>query len=77
MTKNESNEEEVKPKKLMKILFTPDEQACVKLAANLKGQHANEYMRRIVVAQAKKDLKAMNNKITKMADSIQIPEFRS
>ena len=69
MAKDDSNEEET-PKKMMKILFTPDEQACVKLAANLKGQHANEYMRRIVVAQAKKDLKSMNNKITKMADSI-------
>lgn len=64
------NQEKEKPTKLMKIMFTPDEQACVKLAANMKNKPANEYMRRIVVAQAKKDLKAMNDKISKMADSI-------
>ena len=69
MTTDENQEKE-KPTKLMKVLFTPDEQACVKLAANMKNRPANEYMRRIVVAQAKKDLKAMNDKISKMADSI-------
>lgn len=69
MTTDENQEKE-KPTKLMKVLFTPDEQACVKLAANMKNKPANEYMRRIVVAQAKKDLKAMNDKISKMADSI-------
>jgi len=69
MTTAESQEQE-KPTKLMKVLFTPDEHACVKLAANLKNLPANEYMRRIVVAQAKRDLKAMNDKIGKMADSI-------
>lgn len=67
MKTNESNE---KPTKMMKVMFTPDEQACIKLVANLKNIPANEYMRKIVVAQAKKDLKAMNDKINKMADSI-------
>ncbi len=69
MTTDENQEKE-KPTKLMKVMFTPDEHACVKLAANMKNKPANEYMRRIVVAQAKKDLKAMNDKISKMADSI-------
>lgn len=64
------SKEKKKPDKLMKVLFTPEEQACVKLVANMKGVHANEYMRTIVVAQAKKDLKAMKDKINKMADSI-------
>ena len=66
---NESKDEE-KPTKMMKILFTPEEQACIKLVANLKNIPANEYMRKIVVGQAKKDLKAMNDKINRMADSI-------
>ena len=69
MGTNKSDEQE-KPSKLMKVLFTPDEQACVKLVANMKNTPANEYMRRIVVAQAKRDLKAMKDKISKMADSI-------
>jgi hypothetical protein len=59
-----------KPTKLMKVMFTPEEQACIKLVANLKNIPANEYMRQIVVAQAKKDMKTTNDKINKMADSI-------
>lgn len=69
MGTNESDEQQ-KPSKLMKVLFTPDEQACVKLVANMKNIPANEYMRKIVVAQAKRDLKTMKDKISKMADSI-------
>ena len=69
MKTSENNEQE-KPQRLMKVLFTSDEQACVKLVASMKNIPANEYMRRIVVAQAKKDLKAMKDKISKMADSI-------
>ncbi|MFT5323885.1 MAG: hypothetical protein ACI8P0_001739 [Planctomycetaceae bacterium] len=66
----ETNEGKEKPTKLMKVMFTPDEQACIKLVANLKNIPANEFMRKIVVVQAKKDMKTMNDKINKMADSI-------
>ncbi len=69
MKTNGSNEQ-TKPNKLMKVLFTTDEQACVKLVANMKSMHANEYMRAIVVAQAKKDITAMDDKISKLAGSI-------
>ena len=68
--KTSENEKTKKPTKLMKIMFTPDEQACIKLVANLKNTHANVYMRLIVVAQAKKDLKSLNEKMHSMADSI-------
>ena len=68
--KTSENEKTKKPTKLMKIMFTPDEQACIKLVANLKNTHANVYMRLIVVAQAKKDLKSLNEKMHTMADSI-------
>jgi hypothetical protein len=64
------SDEAKKPTKMMKTLFTPEEQACIKLVANLKNIPANEYMRKIIVAQAKKDMKTMNDKINKMADSI-------
>jgi hypothetical protein len=64
------SDEAKKPTKLMKVMFTPEEQACIKLVANLKNTHANEYMMLIVVAQAKKDLKSLNDKFNKMADSI-------
>ena len=74
--KTSENEKTKKPTKLMKIMFTPDEQACIKLVANLKNTHANEYMRLIVVAQAKKDLKSLNEKMHSMADSISIPELK-
>ena len=67
--KTSENEKTKKPTKLMKIMFTPEEQACIKLVANLKNTHANEYMRLIVVAQAKKDLKSLNEKMHSMADS--------
>ena len=68
--KTSENEKAKKPTKLMKIMFTPDEQACIKLVANLKNTHANVYMRKIVVSQAKKDLKALNDKMHSMADSL-------
>ena len=68
--KTSENEKAKKPTKLMKIMFTPDEQACIKLVANLKNTHANVYMRKIVVSQAKKDLKALNEKMHSMADSL-------
>ena len=74
--KTSENEKTKKPTKLMKIMFTPEEQACIKLVANLKNTHANEYMRLIVVAQAKKDLKSLNEKMHSMADSISIPELK-
>ncbi len=67
--KTSENEKAKKPTKLMKIMFTPDEQAGIKLVANLKNTHANEYMRLIIVAQAKKDLKSLNEKMHSMADS--------
>jgi hypothetical protein len=68
--KTTESDEAKKPTKLMKVMFTPEEQACIKLVANLKNIPANEYMRKIVVAQAKKDMKTTNDKINKMADSI-------
>ena len=68
--KTTESDEAKKPTKLMKVMFTPEEQACIKLVANLKNIPANEYMRKIVVAQARKDMKTMNDKINKMADSI-------
>jgi hypothetical protein len=68
--KTTESDEARKPTKLMKVMFTPEEQACIKLVANLKNIPANEYMRKIVVAQARKDMKTMNDKINKMADSI-------
>ena len=64
------SDEAKKPTKLMKVMFTPEEQACIKLVANLKNTHANVYMRKIVVSQAKKDLKALNEKMHSMADSL-------
>ena len=54
----------------MKVLFTPDEQTFVKLVASMNSMPANEYMRSIVVAQAKKDITAMDGKISKLVDSL-------
>ena len=69
MKTNGSNDQK-KPTRLMKVLFTPDEQTFVKLVASMNSMPANQYMRSIVVAQAKKDITAMDGKISKLVDSL-------
>ncbi len=69
MKTNGANDQK-KPTRLMKILFTPDEQAFVKLVASMNSMPANQYMRSIVVAQAKKDITAMNDKISQLVESL-------
>lgn len=69
MKTNATNDQK-KPNRLMKVLFTPDEQACVKLVASMNSIPANEYMRSIVVAQAKRDIQAMDGKISKLVESL-------
>ncbi|TWU18560.1 hypothetical protein [Allorhodopirellula heiligendammensis] len=59
-----------KPNRLMKVLFTPDEQTFVKLVASMNRIPANQYMRATVIAQAKLDIQAMEGKISKLVDSI-------
>lgn len=56
----------VHQKKQMKVFLSTEEHAVVTLAANLKGMNVGDYMKRLVIEQAKKDAKEMN----KLIDSI-------
>lgn len=44
--------------KTLKSVITPEEQMVIKLASNLSGKSIGVYAKDIVVAQARKDLKA-------------------
>lgn len=48
-------------KKQMKVFLTSEEHTVVTLAANIKGMNVGDYMKKIVIEQAKKDAKEMNN----------------
>lgn len=52
--------------KQMKVFLSTEEHAVVTLAANMKGMNVGDYMKRVVIEQAKKDAKEMN----KLIDSI-------
>jgi hypothetical protein len=45
--------------KQMKVFLTIEEHTVVTAAANLKNMHVRDYMKQVVIAQAKKDAKAM------------------
>ena len=52
--------------KQMKVFLSHPEHAVVTMAANMKGLNVGDYMKQVVIAQAKKDAKEMN----KIIDSI-------
>lgn len=54
------------PTKQMKVFLNAQEHTVVTAAASLKGLHLRDYMKMVVIEQAKKDAKAM----TKVIDSI-------
>ncbi|QDU14198.1 hypothetical protein CA11_20020 [Gimesia maris] len=52
--------------KQMKVFLSHPEHAVVTMAANMKGLNVGDYMKQVVIAQAKKDAREMN----KIIDSI-------
>lgn len=52
--------------KQMKVFLTHPEHAVVTMAANMKGMHVGDYMKQVIIDQAKKDAREMN----KIIDSI-------
>ncbi len=58
---NEQKERAQRPSayEQMKVFLTIEEHTVVTAAANLKNMHVRDYMKQVVIAQAKKDAKAM------------------
>ncbi len=60
MAKKKTTESDKIKTKQMKIFLNLNEHAIVTMAANLKGMHVRDYMKRAAVEQAKKDVKEVN-----------------
>jgi len=48
------------PVKQMKVFLSHQEHTVVTAAANMKGMHVGDYMKKVVIDQAKIDAKEMN-----------------
>lgn len=66
MAKKKTTESDKIKTKQMKVFLNLNEHAIVTMAANLKGMHVRDYMKRAAVEQAKKDVKEVN----KIIDSL-------
>lgn len=60
---NKSDGSSTETLKQLKIFLNPKEHAVVTMAAHLQGKGIGEYLKLVVIAQAKKDAREMNKLI--------------